>query len=95
MATATHSYSMADVVRGYHVYQRIWTPTVGGVIRHSTTNLPYLIASNTESLEKNFGHSWTLTAGRPGPLLNFFAGAGCTLGFREIGSGASFGSLVK
>ena len=34
------------------MYQRIWTPTVGGVIRHSTTNLPYLIASNTESLEK-------------------------------------------
>ena len=29
MATTTHSFSVAGVTRGYYVYQRIWTPTVG------------------------------------------------------------------
>ena len=32
MATAraaTHSFSVCSIIRGYHVYQRIWSPYVG------------------------------------------------------------------
>ena len=39
-------------------------------------------------------HSWTLFLGRPGALFVHFVG-GSALGFHGIGSGASFGSLLK
>ena len=85
---------------GYHVYQRIWTPHVGEKattvhVRESGNEHDQFAVSmlEDEMLCTVSGESLVFL-GCPGPLFVRFVG-GSALGFHDIGSGASFGSLLK
>ena len=99
-ATATavpHSFSSSGVIQGYHMYQKIWTPHVGEkvtTVRKSGNEHDQFAVVVLED-ETCTGRSESLIfLGRAGPLFVRFVG-GSALGFHDIGSGASFGSLLK
>ena len=104
------SFSASGVIQGYHVYQRIWTSHVGEkatmVKEPGNEHNRFAVAVLEDETLCTVGHltreeSVIITVcgeslvflGRPGPFFVCFVG-GSALGF-NIGSGMSFGSLLK
>ena len=88
---------IVGVIQGYHTYQRIGTPHVGEktMVRESGNehNRFAVLVLKNETL-CTVGSESLVFLGRPGPLFARFIG-GSELGFHDIGSGASFGSLLE
>ena len=77
----------------YHVYQTIWTPHVGKkatAVKRTRKQTQSICSSGAQG--QNVVQSWTLFLDHPGPLFVCFAG-GSVLGFHDIRSRGSFGSL--